>query len=245
MKRAFWFFLFALFLLPLAFASSVNVNIKSVVSSEVKETHNTASGLLSSEPELYNSGSIPYSARLRMAVYNGSEEIFSGWSKKENIMPGERKNFMVHAYVNASGTFLAKITGHYANDAFGLMDYNYTVESHTAPSRRITLSNPRVYGDRITLSVMPEEDETGIILLPTGYPKTWIFEEKEIPRISAGKPVRVSIPYDADIFLEKPASMIALSKDGRAFGEIDFVMKREEGISKYVSLLRDWLSGAE
>ncbi len=242
--RLLYFFLFVALVSPAVFAASVNVNIEGLILSEMKETHTISKGLLSSAPELYNAGSVSYAARVRLSVLKEGSEIFSAWSAKDAVMPGERENFNVFAYVESPGNYTALLYGHYANDAFELAGYNFSVNEYTPASRMIILSKPRIYDDKITISVASETGEKGIVIMPVGYPKTWIFEQKTLPALSGKKTARISIPYEADIFSEKQITLIAASLDGEALGRIEFSMKREQGLYKYISLINDWIQGA-
>ncbi|MCK5233644.1 MAG: hypothetical protein KAJ91_02390 [Candidatus Aenigmarchaeota archaeon] len=243
--RLVYFFLFMLLVYPAAvFAASVNVNIEGMILSEIKEAHTISEGLLSSSPELYNAGSVSYAARVRLLVEDNSNEIFSSWSAKDAVMPGERNDFNIFAYIESPGNYTARLFGHYANDAFLLTEYNFSVTEHISASRSIMLSKPRIYDNKITISVASETGESGVAIMPVGYPKTWIFEQKTLSALPGKKTARISIPYDADIFSEKEIKLIAVSLDGEAFGQIEFPMKREHGFYKYISLINDWICGA-
>ena len=242
--RLLYFFLFVALVYAVVFAASVNVNIDDLILSEMKEAHTVSKGLLLSAPELYNTGSASYAARVRLSVFEEGNEIFSAWSAKDSVVPGERENFNVFAYVGQSGNYTAQLFGHYANDAFQLAEYNFSVTDYSPPSREIVLSKPRIYDNKITISATSETGENGIVIMPVNYPKTWIFEQKTLPVLSGKKTARISIPYEADIFSEKEITLIATSLDGEALGRIEFQMKREHGLYKYISLINDWIQGA-
>ncbi len=241
--RLVYFFLFMALASQVVFAASVNVNIEDLILSEMKEVHTISGGLLSSSPELYNAGSVSYAARVRLSVADNGNEIFSAWSAKDAVMPGERNDFNIFAYISSPGNYTARLFGHYANDAFKLAEYNFSVNEHPSASRSIILSKPRIYDNKITISATSETGETGVVIMPAGYPKTWIFEQKTLSALSGKKTVRISIPYEADIFSEKEITLIAVSLDGEAFGQIEFPMKREHGFYKYISLINDWIWG--
>ena len=242
--RLVYFFLFMALASSTVFAASVNVNIEDMILSEMKEVHTISGGLLSSSPELYNTGSVSYAARVRLSVLKEGSETFSAWSAKNDVMPGARTDFNVFAHVESPGNYTARLFGHYANDAFGLAEYNFSVNEHTPASRSILLSKPRIYDNKITISITSKTGENGVVIMPAGYPKTWIFEQKTLSALSGKKTSRISIPYEADIFSEKEITLIAVSLDGEAYGQIEFPMKREHGFYKYVSLINDWLWGA-
>ncbi len=242
--RLLYFFLFVALVSPVVFAASVNVNIEGLILSEMKEAHTFSRGLLLSAPELYNTGSVSYAARVRLSVLKDGSEIFSAWSTKDAVMPGERESFNVFAYIEQPGNYTALLFGHYANDAFQLAEYNFSVTDYRPPSREILLSKPRIYDNKITISATSETGETDIVIMPVGYPKTWVFEQKTLLALPGKKTARISIPYEADIFSEKEITLIAVSMDGEALGRIVFQMKREQGIYKYISLINDWIQGA-
>lgn len=242
--RLVYFFLFMALASSTVFAASVNVNIEDMILSEMKEVHTISGGLLSSSPELYNAGSVSYAARVRLLVYDNGNEFFSAWSAKDAVMPGARNDFNVFAHVESPGNYTARFFGHYANDAIKLAEYNFSVNEHTPASRSIILSKPRIYDNKITISATSGTGEKGIVIMPVGYPTTWIFEQKTLPALPGKKTARISIPYEADIFSEKEITLIAVSLDGEAFGQIEFTMKREHGLYKYISLINDWIWGA-
>lgn len=245
MKRAIFFLLLIMALSASAIAASVSVNVNDFVSSELKIMHEEEkSGLLFREFELFNSGSAPYLARIRVSLNNASGEVFSGWTKEGAVMPGERKIFPAYAYAASGGNYTEKIYGHYAHDSFELAGKNITVEAFPHPEAEILISNPRVYAQKITLDVESGTDEKNVVVMPYSFPVAWIAGQKEIPSLRKGRAVRISIPYESDVFLEKPVSFIAVSGDGRALGKASFLMRPESGISKYLYLALDWIRGA-
>ena len=105
----------------------------------------------------------------------------------------------------------------------------------------LEISSARVYENEIKLRVKSRADTKNIILYPINYPAGWLFEQEEIGGINAGSSKAASIYYETGAFHEREITVIAISEDGMNYGTKTFTLKKEEGLSKLISQLWDWL----
>jgi len=225
-----------------AYSAKINVNVLELINSQAKEiNHDTYNNVLKISYDVMNSGSIDYGARIRLDIFNGTKYTTTIWSKEEAIIPGERKTINMYWYSpsdNETWTANARLYRAYEIKEIG----NVTEISGKGNSENtLEISSARVYENEIKLRVKSRADTKNIILYPINYPAGWLFEQEEIGGINAGSSKAASIHYETGAFHEREITVIAINEDGKNYGTKTFMLKKEEGLSKLVGQLRDWL----
>jgi len=190
---------------------------------------------------LHNTGSTEYGARARIDIMENEQVLFTGWSVKHEINPGQRKGFVIYAYKpDASNTSL-RARLYYGNEMTELDPVGTGSREAAATKAAFQVFNFRTYDRYIRFDVASNRSVEGVLIMPHGYPGTWVFEQKRIDRFEKGTVKEIVIPYETGFFREQNITIAFATEDGSYFQEHDFWLKRETGIMKYVSLFLDWL----
>ena len=189
----------------------------------------------------HNTGSVSYKARARLDVLNGTDIIFTGWSDKKTIVPGDRKDFKIYWYgPNMSGTFPSVARVYYANEITEPEAVNITIESRD--SRDVfRIYDFKTYDDYMRIDIEANETAKDVVVFLSVCPKGFICEQAEIAEIKAGKSAEVMLPYQTDLFYPDDIGIAVVTKDGSFYKDATFRMDRLTGLSVHINLFLDWL----
>lgn len=210
-------------------ASSVNVNVPEVLGIDVSSFSYNSSDLSSFETELYNTGSVPYTAVERLEVFNGTERVFTAWGDGRQMAPGSRQSFGLHWYTNSTGNFTAVVRAYFAGEVYD-KSFQITKSAASAPSSIFSIGNVHTYGDRMVFDVSSREDARGVVVIPDSYPIGWEFQQSGAAEIGRGSTKTFTIPYAPSIFSERRMDIVVSSDGGRYMTRESFTMSRESGI---------------
>ena len=128
-------FLSILFLIcPLVFGTSINVKVVGVLDSIVKKMDHVQldndgyNAVLTTSYDVFNSGSIAYAARIRLDIFNGSEEITSIWSREYRLNPGQRDTIDLYWYEPSEANLNVKSILYRAYDVVDLENMTWIFE---------------------------------------------------------------------------------------------------------------------
>ncbi|MBI4020212.1 MAG: hypothetical protein HY367_02685 [Candidatus Aenigmarchaeota archaeon] len=230
-----------LLLAAAASALSVEVGVAEKLEGSLKTIQTSNSnGLIKVVSEFYNSGSIGYTARERLEL-NATGHGQTAWSSLAALVPGQRGTFEAYLYSNTTEDAEIIPRVYFANEI--LAADPIVVRGGTLMSREpaFELYDFRAYDDMVRLDIRSSKDVGGIVLIPEGYPPGWVFEQARISsHMKAGRDAEARMGYHPDIFSEgAQLKIMAVSEDGRYYGEGAFVMRREAGLSMYINLFID------
>ncbi|UCD07202.1 MAG: hypothetical protein JSW41_05250 [Candidatus Aenigmatarchaeota archaeon] len=198
-------------------------------------------GVIELSTEFHNTGSVSYKARVRMDVLDGTKTLFTGWSDKKMIVPGERKNFKIYWYrTNTRGDFPSTIRVYYGNEITEPKIVNLTV--YTINTEDVfKIHDFKTYDDYLRFDLEANKTVNETIVFASEYPMGWIFEQVKIDEIKEGRSAEVIIPYQTDLYYQDNIKIMIVTKDCRYHKEDTFGLERLTGISKYINLFLDWL----
>lgn len=230
MKLIIFFFLITFFLL----AHSVSALIVKI---EIKENleavflgipfNETYKELPNVIVDLFNTGSVPYTARLRLDIYKENENIFTAWSDERTFLAGDKDFFNLYWFVNETGNYTARLRSYYGNEI--LQTENFTLGFVRKETRDVfDIKDFKTFGDRVTFKINSNESTENVVVFPSKIPLGWIFEQKKIGKVEIGKLKEVSLPYKPSYFSERNIVINVASENGELFSQKTFKMVKEK-----------------
>ena len=240
MKTYLFFILCFLILTKIALSSLIEVDISEDVKSDViHESIITSFNVVNFSTELYNTGSVPYDARARIFVYNESKLIFSGWSQKEDMMPGEKKTFDVYWYTNSPGNYESKLRVYFGNEITESEKRDFQIKDSLEPEDVFIIESFRTYDNHVVFDIVSKKDVENIIIIPSSYISGWIFEQKTIENIKKNIINTVSINYQPTVWKPTSLKLSIVAENGKFYSEKTLEMKKEQGITGLIYNILD------
>lgn len=235
--------LFLLMLVPAACSTSVEVNVIELLDTDIKyiDCCILNSNVMSASYDVFNSGSVAYAARIRLDISDGSKKVTSIWSSESLLNPGERDTINMYWYEPKDKTITADARLYRAYDIVDIGNITWVFNDASTSSDAIDIEMVRVYDDKIKIKITAENDTGKIIVYPVKYTAGWLFEQNIIEDVAAGKSRSTYIYYDTGLFRETDITLVAVSEDGRFYGEKTFLLKKESGIRKLIGMFMDLL----
>jgi len=239
-KTSIFFVLCFLIFTKIAFSSLIEVDISEDVKSDViHETITTSFNVVNFSTELYNTGSVPYDARARIFVYNESKLIFSGWSQKEDMMPGEKKTFDVYWYTNSPGNYESKLRVYFGNEITENEKKEFQINESIEPEDVFIIENFRTYDDHVVFDIISKRDVENVIIIPSNYVSGWIFEQKTIESIKKDFIKTISLDYQPTVWKPTNLKIAVVAENGKFYSEKIVEMEKERGIMNLIYSILD------
>lgn len=190
--------------------------------------------------EFYNSGSISYTGRARIDVFNDSQTIFTAWSEEKKFMPGDRKIFELYWFTNLTGNFSGRIRMYFANE---MLEETFDLEKvYSYPTENVfTISSFRTYENAVVFDLKTEKDVKNVAIIPENIPLGWIFQQKKIEEMKKGEVRTVAISYKPTVWSEENLTLSIAGGDGKYFAQEEVKLKKESGLLGFVHYLIDLL----
>lgn len=235
--------LFILILVPVACSTSVEVNVIELLDTDVKSIDCCAlnNNVMSASYDVFNSGSVAYAARIRLDILDGTKKVTSIWSSESLLNPGERDTINMYWYEPKDKTITANARLYRAYDIVDIGNITWAFNDASTSADVIDIEKIRVYDDKIKIRITAENDTGKIIIYPVKYTEGWLFEQNVIENVIAGKSRTIYMNYDAGVFHEAEITLVAVSEDGRYYGEKTFLLRKESGIRKWIGMFIDLL----
>ncbi len=237
------------------YGTAVNVNVAEHLGTISKEIDCCAldDKVMTASFDVFNSGSIAYAARVRVDMFDDENDakITSIWSEGLELNPGQRDSISLYWYEPSDTTRTAKVRLYRGYDILNLEDITWVFngsglsensESLVGSDKlggTINFEDVRVHDDTIKFKMTADDDIGKIIVYPIRYKDGWIFEQTVVVDVIADKPQTAYVNYDTELFYENEIKLIAVSSDGRYYGEQMVLLKRESGIRKWLNLFVD------
>jgi hypothetical protein len=193
------------------------------------------------KPEFFNSGSVAYKTRLRIDILNPREIMFTGWSKEETMMPGERKNFEIYWYTPKTENIVAKVIAYYERERTE-REMRLKIVNNQTSEDVFQIKNFRTYDDHVKFQIKSNRTLGNVLVIPKNYMMGWVFEQKKMENLDENKNVEVIIPYETDVWFSHDVNIEVVTEDGRYHSVFSFSLNKEEGLWKYIHYIIDELS---
>jgi hypothetical protein len=188
----------------------------------------------------YNIGSVGYKTRIRIDVFNETNLILSGWSEEKPLQPGQWENFEVYLFINQTGNFSFRTRIYYGNEILDYKNFSLEIENLSYPRDIFGIEDLRVYDNYIKFAIKANKTLKNVIVVPSNYPITWVFEQRKIKELEANKRFNVILPFDG-IFSPVKIKITILTEDGLYATTKRFLLQKESGFTKYLHILIDLL----
>jgi len=233
--------LFILILVPAACSTSIEVNVIELLDTNVKyiDCCMLNSNVMFASYDVFNTGSVAYAARIRFDIMDGAKKVTSIWSSESLLNPGERDTINMYWYEPEDKTITASARLYRAYDIVDLGNVTWVFDDASTSYDAINIEKIRVYDDKIKIKITTENDTGKIIVYPVKYTAGWLFEQNVIEDVIAGKSRTLYMNYDAGMFREAEITLVAVSEDGKYYGENTFLLKKETGIKKWIGMFMD------
>ncbi|MCK5372770.1 MAG: hypothetical protein KAJ20_00355 [Candidatus Aenigmarchaeota archaeon] len=233
--------LFILILVPAACSTSIEVNVIELLDTNVKyiDCCMLNSNVMSASYDVFNTGSVAYAARIRLDMVDGAKKVTSIWSSESLLNPGERDTINMYWYEPEDKTITASARLYRAYDIVDIGNITWVFNDASTSYDALDIEKIRVYDDKIKIKITAKNDTEKIIIYPVKYTAGWLFEQNVIEDVIAGKSRTLYMNYDAGVFREAEITLVAVSEDGKYYGENTFLLKKETGIRKWIGMFMD------
>ncbi len=252
----FYFIIFILVMISsisFVYGTAINVNVADVLDTTTKEIEccQLNNKVMVASYDVFNSGSVAHGARIRLDVFDksyGDNKTIPIWSAKHKLNPGQRETINLYWYEPSETIIVAKPKLYRAYEIIDLenitWDFNEIEQSELsfADEGVINLDRIHVYDNKITVKMTASGNVGRVIVYPIQYTKGWLFEQTVVDSVIANKTKVVPINYETGMFYENEITLVAVSLDGRYYGEQKFLLKKETGLKKWFNLFVDMLN---
>ena len=221
-----------LLLIRVVYSSSIDVGVSEVLDGNVISVdYDNSSNVVEISEEFYNTGSVPYKARIKTEIFSNSELIFSGWGQENDFMPGDKKTSYIHWYASSPGEYSAKLKVYFADSIKEYKKFDFSVDSVTDSEDIFNISNFRTYDNYVLFDLKSSKDANNITIIPVKYTAGWIFEQKEIASMAENSSKYVMLNYYPSLWEPSSIELTIVADDGKYYTEKTLEMKKIGGIT--------------
>jgi hypothetical protein len=231
MKRTVLILFCFLIIVRIAYSAIVEVGIAETLEGNISSiTYDNTSNIAKISVEFYNTGSVPFKARIKAEIFNESDMLFSGWGKEEDFMSGDKKVSDIYWYTNNIGDYFAKIKVYFGNDVVEYKRFGFSITKSVEPEDVFEIKNLRTYDDHIIFDLDSRKEAENVIVIPTKYTPGWIFEQAEVGNISGNSSKLVVMKYYPTIWKPSNTTLAIVSDKGTYYTEETVEMSKNEGL---------------
>jgi hypothetical protein len=243
MKRAFLIAAVCfLFLIGVASSAVLEVGVNEKLESNMSSlVYDNSSNLVKFSIELYNTGSVPFTARIKNEISDNNDLIFSGWSQEEGMMPGDKSMFDIYWYANSTGEYFSKLKVYFGNDLKEYKKFSLRISNYSEPEDAFDIKNFRTYDNYVVFDLESGVDAENIVVIPEEYTLGWIFEQKEIANMTQNSSKTVVLDYYPSLWIPSNISIGIASDNGKYYTEKTLEMKKIGGITGLFYYITDSL----
>jgi len=201
--------------------------------------YDNSSNIVTFTIEFYNTGSVPYKARIKSEIFNDTKLIFNGWSQEKEFMPGEKQTFDIYWHTNYPGKYYTKLKVYFGNEIKEYEKFEFLVSNTFEIKNIFRVKNLRTYDDYIIFDVQSAEDVENVTIIPINYVSGWIFEQKKIDKITKDGSKLVILPYYPTLWKPSDVSLVVVSDGGEYHTEKIVGMEKKEGLAGFFYYIVD------
>ncbi len=161
---------------------------------------------------LENIGSVTCNSFYRVDFKQGNKTLYTAWSKKDVLKPGDIRLFDVYWNPTKPGKIKAYPKLYMCDDIYNLNEIDIDVTDILNESTNLIGIKYKNTNNSIKLYLKSNESKK-VYIIPENYPQGWKFEPKEVS-LEPGKEKAVSINFETPFFLETPVKFDIVSPDG-------------------------------
>jgi len=233
--------------IPFVYATSLKINVAERLDSDIKEIDccvlNDYNNIMTTSYDVFNTGSVSHSTRIRFDIFNNGNKITSIWSPKADLLPGNRETINLYWYQSQDAELQVKIILYRAYDIEIVGDLNWSFKGVKKPIENVfNFDKIHIYNNKIRFELTSSEDIDNVLIFPKKNPEGWILEQNLIESLDAEKSKSTYINYDVEILSEREITLVAVSSDGKYYGEKTFLFKEESGFKKWINQIIGFFS---
>ncbi len=134
-----------------------------------------------------------------------------------------------------SGNFTGKIRIYYANEIKELEPIKFKILGDIIHKKNVRITDLQTYEDRIEVSLRGNQDLKNIIIIPSGFPTGWIFEQSKIDSINKNEEKKIELKYEPTIWKPTEVTIHVFTEDGRQYTSKSFLMEKEKPTFNFIS----------
>jgi hypothetical protein len=226
------------FVTSVSYATSINVDIDQLIQCKNVHLEQTVSGgIVNITSEFYNTGSIPYGARLRLFIINGTRIVFSGWSEEYSMMPGDKSSASIYWHAPA-GSYSAFLRAYYGNEIEDYESFDIDVSNYTTTQDVFRIGSIHTYDERVVFDITSDVDANDVVIVPEGYASGWVFEQRKVS-LKKGVIKTVSLAYAPTVW--QPSVLRITASSAGYHSQTAFQMVKEQGLMMTLNSVFDSL----
>lgn len=231
MKRFLLFSMLFLIFIGNVYASLVAVSTAEMLKGNLTSLFiDDSSNVIKFYSEFYNIGSIAYKARMRIDILNESNLVFTGWSKEEVFMPGDKKNFEMFWFSDSKGKYTFKLRIYFGNEISEYRETVFEVKKSIEHEDAFEIKEFRTYDDFVIFDLYSKRDVENLIIMPYKYTPGWIFEQKKIDSMKKNETKVVVVPYYPTVWGQKELKLVVVSNEGIYYTEKSLQLEKKTGL---------------
>lgn len=225
-------------LLPsLAYAQVVSVGVSEVLKMEILGLEYN-SLIENGEPlrvsfEVSNTGSVGFTARVRLDILNQSNLLQTVWSNEEAFPPGTDHRFNVYSPVNLEGRFKARVKVYFANEIEEVKSFDFRVKKVIIPEKPFDIERFRTYNEEIEIRLKSNRTLENVSIVPI-CPIGWICEQKKLDIIKENEIKDIILSYESSLWKESGITIYIFTDDGKYGTTETFIMKKVDSFSQFI-----------
>lgn len=235
--------LFLLISTKLSFSALIDVGVSEDIQGKiVHESSNVSLDAVNFSTEFYNIGSVAYTSRARIYIYDSQDNlIFNGWSQEQTLMPGDKGTFDVYWYSSTPGDYSSKLRFYFGNEILEGEKTRFQISETLAPEDVFEVSNFRTYDDHVVFDIKSKKDVTNVVIIPYKYVSGWIFEQKTIDSMKKDYTKTISLNYYPTAWMPTNLTLGIVAENGKYYSESTFKMEKGSGVVSMLYSLLDSL----
>lgn len=236
MRKLFVFFIFLLCITAIL-AIEVSVEVRGVIRGRKAylEFNETSINIQRIMMDWENIGSVGCKVRMRIDVFNSTDQLYTGWSPEEPLEAGDHTLLTTYWIPSNPGNYSANITVYHCNRMFFVDTINFSMimRNFTEMPARVRVNSDE---HNIIFEVKAMENIDDIVLIPSNYPLGWVLESKKISGIKKGETKRIKLGYEAEIWKPRQVTFDMVTEDGRYKVTKTFTLKKGKNYGEIVFL---------
>lgn len=221
-------------------AALVRVNIAEDINVDLRPSTEINGNLLVTEFDFRNSGSVTYYTRARLDLMEDDKIIFTGWSERRLVTPGETQSYEVF-WPMKTGEYTPRLRIYHGNEIKELFLEEQKYEESQTESI-FEVSQIRVYQDRITFFIKSSRQVDNVIVVPHNYPLGWVIEQKEVGEMQENEFKKIILGYSVPQYTDIEINFIIVSADGKYMTIAKEKLDKEENSVELIDNFVDWLT---
>ena len=221
------FFLLVLMIIPGVNAIDVSVEIEEKI-----DGHLAWLNISSFSPQKFsltweNLGSFHCISRSRVSFFDESRRVYTAWSPEVIMKTGNAVTWDIYSYLDP-GDYNYSVSVYHCNEKYDFGPYPLIVRDIIPIENILDIVNSQSDENGVEISVSSSRNLENVIVIPSDYPGTWIFESGRIGSIRAGEVKTVRLGYEPINWEDEVIDIVATTEDGSYAARRPVILRKRE-----------------